>query len=373
MARGGSKKALKEPSKSTTKASTNTASDAPASYFSPVHAGLSSFANTLPTDHVFIVHADTSTPSLRRKVFLVPVLLNTVLSALLIWRFYYAAPEYLYQILTIFGYQTSWTIDTQAMPAVDIFQVITTRTTYLMIDYFVFFVVGRWPYEFLFGNKYGRFIGAAGWKLAVGFSKHKEVVVRRGRGWDGPILASDTVRKQQGKTDMTWTREEELRIYSKCRDALRKAYTSKTSFLLLDKDWDLEFQGMIDADELIDEGKMSWSDIDHLVLVPFAGDWFCWYPYAAENDKTTVVEPAILAQDQRLDLLHQKLIAIDCEDLFYRWIEILQYETSREGGFSDARKRAAVQEFQSMLQKRGKDGEAFWREVGSEQQLPGLD
>lgn len=373
MPRAGSKKTTRESATSATRVTKSAVTDAPPAPFAPIPAGLAAFTNTLPTDHVFLLHADTSTSALRRKVFIVPVLLNTFLAGLLIWRLYYAVPEYLYQVLTIFGYQTSWTVDTQAMPAVDIFKVITSRTAYLMIDYLIFFVLGRWPYEFLFGSKYGRFTGAAGWKLSVGFNREKEAVVRRGRGWDDSIFASEVIRREQGKTGAQWTKEEELIVYTRCTAALRKTYTSRTSYLLLDKDWDLDFQGMIDANELIDEGKLNWADMDHVVLVPFSDHWFCWYPHAVESRGEAVPIPELPTRDERLETLRQKLIAMDCEDLFYRWIEIVQYETSREGGFDSLRKKAAVEELQSMLKERGLDEHDFWQSIGGEGMLPGLD
>lgn len=339
--------------------------------FEPVSAVLATFAKTLPKDHVYVVHLEKTPRSLRRQAFLVPVLLNLIITAGLCWRLYYAAPIYLDQLITIFGYETSWTVTPGAMRTSDLMNTVTSRTILLMVDYGIFGILGRWPWEFVFGDKYGRYTGACGWKWEVGFGREEEVIVRRGRKWDAPIYQSEQQRKGQGKPDKGWTKEEELMVYAKCSEGLRKTTTAKTAFSLLDKDWDLDYRAMLDATELVEEGKMQTKDLDHLVLAPWNGKWYLWYPHRSETADGTV-EPQGPQDDELIQNFKQHLIAINCEDVFYRWIEIVQYETNQPAGFTLKRKKEAEEELRKMLKARQKDDQAFWKAIGGPSGVPGL-
>lgn len=368
MARHISKKVVKQPN--VPSSSTTTVKDvhAPPSPFRPAPAALQPLADTLPTDHVFIVHLESTPPGMRKQTFLVPIILNLIILSGLCWRLYYAVPTYLEQMITIMGWETQWTVKPRALDWTDLGTILFERTFLLSMDYVIFGFGGRWPYEFVFGDKYGRYTGPLGWKLAVGFSRKEEPIVRRGRKWDIPIYAKQAERKKLSKPEKSWTKEEELAVHTKCTDALRTSMTTKNALTLLDKDWDLDYAGMVDATELLDTEKISSTDINRVVLVPWQGKWYSWYPHASEK----LPGQPVNEKDEKLENFKKQLVELNCEDVFYRWIELIQYETSQPGGFTVARRQAAEAELRKMLQSRQKDDEAFINSVGGLDCIPGL-
>lgn len=371
MARGGSKKVTKSNQQSAllqTNGSTTINTHAPPSPFTAASAALLPLADTLPTDHVFIVHVETTPPGLRKQAFLVPIILNLVILSGLCWRLYYAVPTYLEQMITILGYETQWTVKPRALDWSDLGVILFYRTFLLSMDYVIFGLAGRWPYYFVFGDKYGRYTGPCGWKWAVGFDRKQEPVVRRGRKWDMSIYAKEAERKNSSKPEKSWTKEEELAVHTKCSDALRTSMTTKNALTLLDKDWDLDYAGMVDATYLLDTAKISTTDIDRVVLVPWQGKWYTWYPHASE---ASAGQPAG-EKDENLENFRKHLVKLGCEDVFYRWIELIQYETSQPGGFTVARRQAAEAELRKMLQTRYKDDKAFIDSLGGLASIPGL-
>lgn len=316
------------------------------------------------------MHLEQTPPALRRQAFIVPVLLNLIITAGLCLRLYYAVPVYLEQLVTILGYETSWTVKPKGLAWGDLMYILAYRTMLLTFDYAIFGLLGRWPYEFLFGNKYGRYMGCAGWKWEVGFNRSKEPVVRRGRTWDIPIFQDEEQRKNQGKPETSWTKEEELAVYTKCTDALRRTQTSKNALSLLDRDWDLDYNAMVDTTELVDQAKINLEDIDHVALVPWQDQWYSWYPHRVKTADGHV-EP-VEEKDERLESFKKHLIGLNCEDVFYRWIEIVQYETSQPARFTATKREEAEQELRRMLRSRKKNDEAFIQAVGGLQNVPGL-
>jgi hypothetical protein len=61
------------------------------------------------------------------------------------------------------------------------------------------------------------------------------------------------------------------------------------------------------------------------------------------------------------------------EDLFYRWVELVQYESTMPGGFTEGRQARAMQEARRMFNEAGVDFAKFWEEVGGSQGMPGLN
>ena len=307
---------------------------------------------------------------MRKQAFLVPVVLNLIIVAGLCWRVYYAVPLYLEQLITIMGYDTRFTVNTKTTGWEELLKTLGYRTMFLSIDYALFGLLGRWPWEFVLGDKYGRYTGPCGWKWNVGFSRQKEPVVRRGRKWDAPIYQSEMERRLQGKPDTTWTKEEELAAFTKCSDALSKHNTAKNALSLLDKDWDLDYSAMVDVTELIDVAKLSHADVDHVVLVPWHQKWYSWYPHKPANADGSI--SAMTGKDEKLELFKKNLIDLNAEDVFYRFVELLQYESSQTGGFTKAKKKEAEEELRKMLRARNKDDVAFFASIGGTGGIPGL-
>jgi hypothetical protein len=51
------------------------------------------------------------------------------------------------------------------------------------------------------------------------------------------------------------------------------------------------------------------------------------------------------------------------EDLFFRWIEIVEFETSKPGGFTHEKQEAVAEQIRELFQSNGVDFDKVWREV----------
>ncbi|EXJ88002.1 hypothetical protein A1O1_04929 [Capronia coronata CBS 617.96] len=363
MARAGGKRAAKSTVTPTSSAKPPpTSPSGPPAPFQYAPISIRPFLSTLPTDHIYLVHVDNTPASLKKRVFVVPLLLNLLLILGLCVRVYYAVPVYLEQIITIFGYDTAYTVDTKTAKAGELMNTISSRTILLMVDYALFGFVGSWPREFFFGGKTSRFVGPWQWRWTLGF-KETEIIVRRGRMWDTPLLVGDTPEQVK-----TWKIDEELTIKVKVDPAMRTSTLAKTGYLLLDKDWDLDFKAMLDAHRLVEQGTVQAKDLQNLALVYYQKQWLIWRVH--EDSHVSQKEGP---QDDMLEQFRAKLAGLGAEDVFFRWIEIVQYETSQPGGFTEGRQAEALRELKKLLTKKGVDYATFWEEIGGQAGLPGLE
>lgn len=363
MARAAGKRAAKPAATATPnpKLPTSTPSGPPTPFqYAP--ASLRPFLSTLPTDHIYLVHLDHTPPSLKKRVFIVPVLLNLLLTIGLCIRIYYAVPVYLDQIITIFGYDTAYKVDTENAKVGELMNTVSSRTLLLMVDYAIFALIGSWPKEFVFGSKLSRFVGPWEWRRTIGF-RDTEIIVRRGRKWDTPLLMGETPEQVK-----TWKIDEELTIKVKVEPAMRESYLAKTGYLLLDRDWDLDFKAMLDAHHLAKKGAIQLQSLENLALVYYQKQWLVWR--AREAPQITRKEEE---QDSILDKFRRILTDLDAEDVFFRWIEIVQFETSQPGGFTEGRQAGSIRELKRLLTKKGVDYAKFWEDIGGQAGLPGFD
>ena len=344
-----------------TKTSPLTSASGPPAPFKHLHASLQPLASTLPANHVYLVHLDRTPVDLKRRVFVVPVLLNLAITLGLCLRIYYAAPAYLQQLITIFGYDTAYSVDTKALSLNDAMSVVGTRFMLIFFDYALFVLLGSWPKEFVFGSKLSRFTGPWEWRRKVWF-KETEVIVRRGRNWDIPLLEGN----EEGSK--TWSTQDELTIKFKVEPAMQPSYAGKSGLLLLNKDWDLDFRAMVDAHRMLNDERLKIEDLDGIALVFHQKQWLAWK--VREETTMPVANPE---QESVLQKFKEKLTSLGKEDVFFRWIEIVQYETSQPGGFTEGRQVASMQELRKLLTDRGVDYEAFWDAIGGQKGLPGFD
>lgn len=317
----------------------------------------SEFLSTLPKDHVYIVHVDSTPSTLKRQVFLVPVLMNLVLSLVLIWRLYFAVPLYLNLIIGSLGYSSPTAVDVRATSHSGLFRITVSRTLMLLGDYVLFSLLGHWPRRFIFGVAATRYSSPIKWRIARGF-QDREVIVRRSRNWDKSLLPD-------------WTIDDELTLKHKIMPALERKYLNKTGYLLEDKDWSIDFRAITDAHSLIDKQKLEYSDLEKVVLVFYSPSdgthnrWMIWHVSREDRPQTA---------EQRDSLLRfkDKLTAMGHEELFYRWVELVQYESNSPGGFTPGRQAAAMREAKRMFEEKGIDFAKFWHDVGGREGMPGL-
>lgn len=358
MARHATKRGFKQSSFKATSTSAAATNKIPAP-FRPVTPELQPFADTLPTDHFYVVHIDRTPPSAKTQALLVPSLLNAIILAGLCVRAYYAAPQYLGLVLTVFQQDTDYAIDPYVSSTKEILSMIISRTLLLITDYVLFWFIGSWPREFIAGSIVNRYVGPASWKWEVGV-REEEVIVRRGRRWDTGMLASAKGRPR------AWDVPDELTIKVKVEAAMRKSYTSRTGLSLLDKDWDLDYKGMIDAHRLLEDGRVRIMDLDEIALVYYQDRWIFWsiHEDTAASDRK---------EDPKVQTFKQVLTDLGCEDVFFRWIEIVQYESSQPGGFTERRKSGARNELRALIEKKGLDYEEVMEAINKSGGLPGLD
>lgn len=208
-------------------------------------------------------------------------------------------------------------------------------------DFLLFRFVGMWPWDFFLGK--GGEASPVGWRRWCRF-RDVEVVVRRSRRWDVPLFATERSREEEDMRGEVEKKEgvkeewlEEGRQGKLFRErvlpAVDKGWVkSKTSYQMLDQNWDLYFSGMIEAQALVDVGKNKIDDFRTSVLVHSEkSGWLIWEVWREQE------EGAGDEGTRKLQLIKNHLTAMGKENLFFRWIEIVQSETSQTGPFTGER------------------------------------
>ena len=326
----------KPPPKHTT-SSTSSTSPIP-SPFKPAPAELSNFLETLTSkSHLYILHLDTQPRAFKRRIFAVPLLLNIFILVLLVFRLQYAIPTYFFLLLSALGYDSPANIDKKSTDQLTLLGICGERTLMFVGDFLLFRFVGMWPWDFFLGK--GGEASPVGWRRWCTF-RDVEIVVRRSRRWDVPLFTkeesgSEEMRGEVEKRDGVkeeWLQEgmEGKLFKERVLPAVDKRWVkNKTSYQMLDQNWDLYFSGMIEAQAFVNEGKNKTDDFRTSVLVHTEKwGWLIWEVWREQEEG---------AEDEgtkKLQLIKNKLTAMGKENLFFRWIEIVQSETSQPGPFT---------------------------------------
>ena len=61
------------------------------------------------------------------------------------------------------------------------------------------------------------------------------------------------------------------------------------------------------------------------------------------------------------------------ENLFFRWVDLLQYETSRPGGFTEERQAETLGKAKQVFEEQGVDFDELWDEIGGPRGMPGME
>jgi hypothetical protein len=326
-------------------------SQQPPTPFSRASPTLAPFLDALDQRHAYIVHVDRFPADFKRRIFAVPVILNIVISILLVWRLYAATPTYLAIFTSVIGYETPATIDT-SRPMSELIWIVVKRTLMFMFDFLLLRFIGPWPITF--------FLEAPGnpvvWRWKVGF-REEEIAVRVSRGW-GTEELMEGVKTGDGSPFF------QTRILPAiARDYMRK----KTAYLMMGKDWDLDFSLMVWAHKLVDEKKLALEDFQKSVFAYSEQyGWLCWQVWkldeqgAEEDVRKRIVE------------LKDKLTAMGKENLFFRWIEIVQYESS-SGDFTPERQQATLKKVEKVFDDQGVNFKELIESVGGMEGMPGTE
>ena len=315
-------------------------------------AALTPFLSTLDPTHIYITHIDRHPRALKTRIFAVPVLMNILFAASLVWRARIILPWYFKLALAIGGQANELRVDVDKATWGHISTELWTRALVFLLDFAMARFVAPWPYDFFFRPRDNPTL----WRARVGF-REAEIAVRKSRRWDKNLPSN-------------WIDEEaEGAVYAeRIMPAIdRRWVRAKTAYLMLDKNWDLDWRAMVTAHALVDAGDNRLQDFEKTVLVHTEEHgWLAWELWKLDQSD---------ADDegrQKIVALKEKLGAMGKEALFFRWIEILQFETSQPGGFTPERQAKAMHETRQLFAQHDVNFDQFWADVGGGATLPGM-
>ncbi|KAK4974852.1 hypothetical protein LTR66_010997 [Elasticomyces elasticus] len=309
-------------------------SKSPPPPFHPAPANLAPFLPHLTESQVYITHIDHLPAHFKRRIFSVPVLLNLGILLLLAWRAYAALPVYLALLGHVLGYSTAATAEGAARSTtVQLVALVLRRTAMFAGDFVLFRFVARWPFSF-FLERPGNPVA---WRVRTGF-RDQEVVVRASRGWGAGTCSAGVV------------------------PAVDKEFLRKTGYLMMGKSWDLDFAGMVAAHELVRRGEMAMRDLERVVLAHSEEfGWLCW-AFGREGE-----------DGGKIRVFKDALTKMSKEGLFFRWVEIVQFEAGQDGGLTEQRRRNVLRKGREAFGEQGVDFDGFMEVVGGVEGLPGLE
>ena len=180
---------------------------------------------------------------------------NTFLVVIMLYRIWTVVPYYFAMASGV----STWTSAQLTLP------IIMERFFNFALDYFLYAIVLPWPKEFLVGRKEDitktRYASAVTWRIAVPF-QDTEVTVRKSRSWDEKvftpgmdIVSDNTIGTEREIFD------EEVRVATSS-DYMGGAMGGKarTGYALMDKAWDLDWEAMTFAHELVAAEQASFSN-----------------------------------------------------------------------------------------------------------------
>ncbi|KAI0402279.1 hypothetical protein F4802DRAFT_608790 [Xylaria palmicola] len=307
--------------------------------------------DTLDERCVYIMHVDHKPRAFKRKIFMVPVALNLAIAALFAWRVYYVAPYYFSLLASAAGHWNETTMFVEEMTWEEIVPEVGRRALTFMLDTLLTFFLWPWPVEFCLGQRHGNPVA---WRRAVGF-RDREVVVRRSRKWSETL--GDVVNDGEDGTNAA-------RSFFLARvhaAAAPMVLGEKTGYVLMDGDWDLDWAAMVDATAMVDRG-MAAVEAFTLVVLRYQEEWG-WLAVDLRGQEAAQVD----GRRRQVLLFRDALASLGKEDLFYRWIEVVQFESSQPGGFGPEKQDRAAAQIRELFLKEGIDFDQLWKDsVGTD-------
>ncbi|UNI17394.1 hypothetical protein JDV02_003736 [Purpureocillium takamizusanense] len=302
---------------------------------------LESFASALNEKHVYVTHIDSRPAAFKRKIFLVPVAMNLCVSLLFAWRMYAILPWYWQLVVSAFGYQSDATFPASQSTWGQLAWEIARRGVTMFIDFMLFVFVWPWPVEFTAGQRHGNPVL---WRRTVGF-RDQEIYVRRSRDWDR--LLRDIFKDADSRKILT------AYIQQATSPLLQE---QKTGYLLMNSQWDLDWEAMVYAHQLVDTKAIALEAFKNVVLVHHKDyGWLCYDLKAGS---------AVEEDDKRRQVFafRDALTGLGKEDLFYRWVEIVQFEATQPGGFGPEKQEEAAKKIRNMFEKENINFDELWKE-----------
>lgn len=301
----------------------------------------------LDPSKVHITHIDRHKADYKKKIFCIPVVLNLIIAALLLWRAYHATPKYWVLLQTLLGYMTSATVDPERTTRRQQIWILLKRTGMMLFDFLLFRFIGPWPLTF-FAEQPANPIT---WRWNIGFQR-EEIVVRISRHWGTEDLMQGVKQGQENPFFKT-----------RILPSIEPTYMQKTAYLMMTESWDLEFELMQDAHVLVKRGELKLEDLDRVVLAYQDGiGWLVWKWEGAGD----VIE----GRRKKVVAFKEKLTKMGKESLFWKWTEIVEDERDRDGGFTPERQQKVAERVQKEFEKNGVDFEEVVNSIGGLDEVP---
>lgn len=331
--------------------------------FERVSPTLEPFVSKLDKSYVYITHLDTHPAAFKRKIFAVPLLMNIAIVVLIIWRIKTIGPYYTKLAQSIFGYHNETSVDTQNTAVPDLVHEVFRRASIFIFDLCIYVLVWPGPRSFFFGLP----ANPTGWRLSIGF-QDTEIIVRRSRQWDreiGDVVKAGAEGEDGGKL-----------FLDNVRAAVGPVWLAKTGYLLMNRFWDLDWKAMIKAHQLVKQNTAPREAFQTNILVH--SPEFGWVSFEALPKNAAGGDKELSAREEasrkKIMALKDELTAIGKENLFFRWVELIQYESSQPGGFGPERQAVAMRKAKEMFEEQGVvDFDQFWGKIGGVSNLPGFD
>lgn len=304
-------------------------------------ADLKPFIETLSKKHVYIAHIDNHPAYFKRQIFSVPVLMNLAVCALFVWRIWYIVPWYLRLMASVLDIPNELTLNIYEMEWGELILEIGQRTFTFALDFLLFVFLWPWPVDFALKLHGGNPVM---WRYNVGF-RDREVIIRRSRKWDCGL--SDVVKDLNSRGLLM------MHVGTATAPVL---LNEKTGYLLINAEWDLDWNAMCDATSFVDQNKIKLTTFDTVVLV--FHDEYGWLSVEVEKAETINADERL--KQKNIFAFRDALRGLDKEDLFYRWIELVQYESSRPGGFTEERQVQAADEIRELFKTESVDFDQLW-------------
>jgi hypothetical protein len=305
---------------------------------------LKEFVDELDKDHIYITSIDDQFTRFKQKIFAVPLVLNVLLGAILVYRIFTIIPYY----LSVAGGTEGFTRE-----------IIIARFKSFAVDFFLYSFVFPWPKEFFIDGVHG---SPLHWRRSIGF-RRKEVVVRRSRAWEKEVLGSgvDVVTEKQSEQRRTF---EEAIASATSHETMH----DKTGYALLNRAWYLDWALMVGAHELIDSNTTTIDDFmtQTFVYSPTYG----WVIYQHSAAAGSSIEEK---QRQKIIAFKDTLTEMGKENLFFQWVELVQVETTKPEGFTREGQQELMRKAKILFEDQGVDFDAFWKRIGGAAGMPGME
>ncbi|TQS33079.1 hypothetical protein Golomagni_06586, partial [Golovinomyces magnicellulatus] len=177
-----------------------------------------------------------------------------------------------------------------------------------------------------------------------------EIYVRRSRDWDR--LVGDVFKDPDSKKILIAYIEQAT---------APMVQEQKTGYLLMSGQWDLDWACMIKAHSMVDKKEAALDVFKNAVLL-FHED-FGWICYDIKTGESANEEE----KRRQVFAFRDALAAIGKENLFYRWVEIVQFEATQPGGFGPEKQEAAAKRIRELFESEQINFDEMWKDsVGSD-------